>query len=362
MPLNAFSQVTWYQLGSSACDSGTLCHDRAQQENRPYYRTVWNGVSKCTLPGQTGQYNYVNCQYRNEDPCVNEDGSWNPSSGTCEIPSPELCDDANQEIFIVDALGGRCAQADQYPGCPAGYMGANVNGVTSCYDPSVIDADDIPPYAIPYVTGNESTPPPKNNVVDNEDNTQTESTESSQREVVVDENGNIIEDNTITTTTETVKHTQTNTSTTTTTVTTHNNLTGTTSTETIISSSGSGGGGSGGGSGDQSSECDSTMDYCGEGIPGIDNYQPSEDLTYESVMENFKNRIDSAEVVTSIENFFSYSGSGGSCPQWSGQIPWGNGSFDFTVDQLCSDIIPWDLIGAIMLAVAILLAAKIALT
>lgn len=229
------AQDGWFQLGSSACDpNGTLCSERAQQENRPYYRTNWNGVSKCTVPGQTGQYNYVNCQYRHDDPCVNEEGSWNPSTGTCEIPSPELCDNSNQEIFIVDALGGRCARADQYPGCPAGYMGAKVNGVTSCYDPTVVPPDKIPPYAIPYVTGNESTPPPSNNVVDNDNDTQTENTETSQRNIVKDENGNIIEDVTTTTTTETTSNTNSNTSTTTTTTTYLDNLTGNTRVETTI--------------------------------------------------------------------------------------------------------------------------------
>ncbi len=63
-----------------------------------------------------------------------------------------------------------------------------------------------------------------------------------------------------------------------------------------------------------------------------------------------------SENVQAINEFFSFEGSG-TCPVWQVQAM----GFNIVIDQQCSPNIPWDLIRGMIIAVSILLAARIAL-
>lgn len=93
------------------------------------------------------------------------------------------------------------------------------------------------------------------------------------------------------------------------------------------------------------------------GISIDPNQYEQGDRTIDSIFGEFSTAMEGAVVVTGITDFFTID-MAGSCPVWSVQT----GIFDVTIDQLCSDQIPWDLIYGIMIAVASLLAARIAFT
>jgi hypothetical protein len=77
----------------------------------------------------------------------------------------------------------------------------------------------------------------------------------------------------------------------------------------------------------------------------------------QQAVTDFQNRLKEGSIVTAIDNFFTWNG-GGSCPSYTFD------SYDlyFTFDQWCSSEIPWDLVRGIVMAVALLLAARIAFT
>ncbi len=80
------------------------------------------------------------------------------------------------------------------------------------------------------------------------------------------------------------------------------------------------------------------------------------DISFQSSLEYFKTELQQLDNVNTIENFFSFNGSG-SCPIWSVQAL----IFNIVIDQQCSPDVPWDLIRGVIIAVSILLAARIAL-
>jgi len=107
-------------------------------------------------------------------------------------------------------------------------------------------------------------------------------------------------------------------------------------------------------------ECDPATSYCGGGFGEVDMYTVSE-LTYESVMTDFQGKISNTDVSAGINNFFTFDATG-SCPVWSDTITVYDMSFDFTVDQLCSGLIPWELVYGVVIAAALLLGGRIAFT
>lgn len=74
-------------------------------------------------------------------------------------------------------------------------------------------------------------------------------------------------------------------------------------------------------------------------------------------LQDFKSRVEGSAVVTGIDGFFSLAG-GGSCPSYSVSA-W---VFDITLDQWCSPEIPWGMISGLLFAVALLIAARIAVS
>lgn len=91
---------------------------------------------------------------------------------------------------------------------------------------------------------------------------------------------------------------------------------------------------------------DIDKDELGEGRP----------LTFKNSLEDFKTSMTDSENVQAINEFFSFEGSG-TCPVWQVQAM----GFNIVIDQQCSPNIPWDLIRGMIIAVSILLAARIAL-
>lgn len=105
-------------------------------------------------------------------------------------------------------------------------------------------------------------------------------------------------------------------------------------------------------------ECDPSMEYCGDGIVDVDNYAPG-DLTYDGLLQEYVSRISAAPIIASLDTFFSYDQTG-TCPVWSASVPYIN--IDLVFDHLCSDIIPWSIIGGIFLAICAFFAGRIAFT
>ncbi len=81
-----------------------------------------------------------------------------------------------------------------------------------------------------------------------------------------------------------------------------------------------------------------------------------EDVSFESSLTHFKEELSQLENANVIESFFTFNGSG-SCPVWSVQAL----NFNIVIDQQCSPDIPWDLIRGVIIAVSVLIAARIAL-
>ena len=92
----------------------------------------------------------------------------------------------------------------------------------------------------------------------------------------------------------------------------------------------------------------------GESIGAQDWYEPVED-TYGSVIQAFVNRLSDAPVISGIDNFLALN-PGGSCPIWTIDV-W---VFHAVLDQWCSNAINWAFIKAIVLAVAAMMAFRIA--
>ncbi|WP_157581238.1 hypothetical protein [Spongiibacter tropicus] len=128
---------------------------------------------------------------------------------------------------------------------------------------------------------------------------------------------------------------------------------------------GTGGGGSGGdGSGDAGcgadTDCDGDVDGSdGSGIgelPG-DLYDGSEaeDLTYEGILSDFRDRAMATDLTGALGNYFNLS-LGGSCPVY--QVS--TGPFTVVLDQWCSPDIPWDLVFNCIIFVSLMTAGRIA--
>lgn len=86
------------------------------------------------------------------------------------------------------------------------------------------------------------------------------------------------------------------------------------------------------------------------------------DKTFESVTEDFKNRIMQAPIMDTVSDFFTVSLSG-SCPTWSATVsmPHG-GTFNINLDQLCSETMTsiWPSIRAILILIFTVLGFRVA--
>tara|TARA_R110001592_G_scaffold360955_1_gene670394 strand:- start:49 stop:1209 length:1161 start_codon:yes stop_codon:yes gene_type:complete len=127
------------------------------------------------------------------------------------------------------------------------------------------------------------------------------------------------------------------------------------------SDSGSSGGGSaapstgntGGGSNDPSTWGDlGENDYYEPGQTGT-----GQELTYSNILTNFQFRVAESTVGSSWKNFFSASLTG-ACPTYSVST-W---IFSITFDQWCSAMMPWGLIGGVIMACALFMGGRIAFT
>ena len=85
--------------------------------------------------------------------------------------------------------------------------------------------------------------------------------------------------------------------------------------------------------------------------------QGDDKVTFEKSLKKFKEKLEKLPNTKAITEFFKFNGSG-SCPVWAVNV-W---VFDIVIDQQCSPNIPWGLIRGIIIAVAALVAARIALT
>ena len=112
------------------------------------------------------------------------------------------------------------------------------------------------------------------------------------------------------------------------------------------SSSGSGGGGDG--EGEENEECPS----CGEGSDFT-----LEGPTVGEAFQTFVTGVQSTAIVTSVSGFLTLPSSSG-CPVWTVSV-W---VFDITIDQFCSESIPWFAISGIILFVASIVAFRVAFT
>lgn len=127
------------------------------------------------------------------------------------------------------------------------------------------------------------------------------------------------------------------------------------------SDSGSSGGGAaepstgntGGGSNDPSTWGDlGENDYYEPGQTGT-----GQELTYSNILTNFQFRVAESTVGSSWKNFFSASLTG-ACPTYSVST-W---IFSITFDQWCSAMMPWGLIGGVIMACALFMGGRIAFT
>ena len=80
-------------------------------------------------------------------------------------------------------------------------------------------------------------------------------------------------------------------------------------------------------------------------------------ITFEKSLTNFKTELEKLPNTQIITEFFAFNGSGG-CPVWRVSV-W---VFDVVIDQQCSPDIPWGVISGVIIAIAVLCAARIALT
>lgn len=89
-----------------------------------------------------------------------------------------------------------------------------------------------------------------------------------------------------------------------------------------------------------------------------DYYQTDdESRTYDSVMGDFKGRIQQSAISTGLSSFFDVTLSGG-CPTYSVDA-W---AFSITLDQWCDESVPWGLIGGVIISLCSLIAIRIAFT
>ena len=112
------------------------------------------------------------------------------------------------------------------------------------------------------------------------------------------------------------------------------------------SSSGSGGGGDG--EGEENEECPS----CGEGSDFT-----LEGPTVGEAFQTFVTGVQATAIVSSVSGFLTLPSSSG-CPVWNVSV-W---VFDITIDQFCSESIPWFAISGIILFVASIVAFRVAFT
>lgn len=85
--------------------------------------------------------------------------------------------------------------------------------------------------------------------------------------------------------------------------------------------------------------------------------QGADKVSFSGSLKNFKTELEKLPNTQAITNFFTFRSSG-SCPVWSVSVM----GFNIVIDQQCSSFIPWSLIAGVIIAVASLLAARIALT
>jgi len=93
-----------------------------------------------------------------------------------------------------------------------------------------------------------------------------------------------------------------------------------------------------------------------------DFYEPGQtgtgqELTYSNILTNFQFRVAESTVGSSWKNFFSASLTG-ACPTYSVST-W---IFSVTFDQWCSAMMPWGLIGGVIMACALFMGGRIAFT
>lgn len=93
-----------------------------------------------------------------------------------------------------------------------------------------------------------------------------------------------------------------------------------------------------------------------------DYYEPGEtgtgqELTYSNILTNFQFRVAESTVGSSWKNFFSASLTG-ACPTYNVSA-W---IFNITFDQWCSAMMPWGLIGGVIMACALFMGGRIAFT
>lgn len=81
------------------------------------------------------------------------------------------------------------------------------------------------------------------------------------------------------------------------------------------------------------------------------------EITMESSIDQFKVRIEQAELITGLNSFFTIP-AGGACPVWNVDVGWTT----ITIDHFCSDQIPWAIIAGVILACASYAALRIAFT
>lgn len=107
----------------------------------------------------------------------------------------------------------------------------------------------------------------------------------------------------------------------------------------------------GDGDGDGDGECDPTLHFCGG--PATDKLYTKKEKTMQSVFNEFKSTVSGSGVGQATTSFFNVSPPGGSCPNWSVQVPYLNVSLS-GADIFCGGAILAALqaAGAVMLALA----------
>src|SRR5690606_657577 len=82
-----------------------------------------------------------------------------------------------------------------------------------------------------------------------------------------------------------------------------------------------------------------------------------EELSFANSLAKFKKELEKLPNAQAITRFFQFNASG------SGTVGWVSGmGVEIVLDQQCSSHIPWGIISGILIAVASLVAARVALT
>ena len=96
-------------------------------------------------------------------------------------------------------------------------------------------------------------------------------------------------------------------------------------------------------------KCDKPEDP--KGADGEGQYTPVKDKTFQSVMDGFSSRIESAPFVMASTTFFEVNISQGSCPTWSNDVPMlGTIHFDFFCSNIANAMYPYFQWGLLLIA------------